>query len=373
MPLYLEDKKAILFKGEHKPVSLYLGDKKVTGYEYANAEGEHMEFSGTYNDTASVVINGKSEQVQTEQGKNLIDLTAYNKLILNYNQQDITSQMTNDGVILANRCDLYVGGAYFIPDNQFSLMAGRYILSGKTKDGENAAIWAGIAYTDGTRNVVNVPITLTGDWVSFTYPFTVDEEKTVYGLLLQNNGQKAVSNIKFTQLQLELGSTATEYEPFIPDSPSPDYPSPINSVSNFDLVVTDGAEQIQTPYFPYTLRSLPDGVKDYIEVDDVAKTARLVRHISTADLQAGDTWVLAEAKPNSIIVSTHLKPTQLVGTTLISTEPVSGDFTVQYTLATPIITELNYEAVETYYPYTQIYTTDSDIQPMLEGKFKIRS
>ena len=33
--------------------------------------------------------------------------------------------------------------------------------------------------------------------------------------------------------QLEKGSVATTYEPFVPNSPSPDYLSPINSANNF--------------------------------------------------------------------------------------------------------------------------------------------
>ena len=57
--LYLADKKAKLFKGDYKPVSLYLGNEKVAGYEYAEQTGEYLTFENTYNDTASVVIMAK--------------------------------------------------------------------------------------------------------------------------------------------------------------------------------------------------------------------------------------------------------------------------------------------------------------------------
>ena len=163
---------------------------------------------GVYNS-----VTGVYDFTVESQGKNLFDITAYNKMILGYNGQDITSKMIKDGNIIANQYDLWNGGAYFIPDKQYVLSAGQYTLNGKTKDGENVNIWAGVRYTDNTRNVVNVAVTSTGDWVDFSYTFTIAETKIVRGVYLQNNGTKAVSNIKFTNIQLEKG-IATPYEPY---------------------------------------------------------------------------------------------------------------------------------------------------------------
>ena len=44
--------------------------------------------------------------------------------------------------------------------------------------------------------------------------------------------------------------------------------------------------------------------------------------------------------------------------------------TVYYKLATPVITDIDYEAVLTYYPQTTIYTT-ATVQPTLDGKFRV--
>ena len=38
---------------------------------------------------------------------------------------------------------------------------------------------------------------------------------------------------------------------------------------------------------------------------------------------------------------------------------------------TPLDTPLDYEAVKTYYDYTQIYTIGSEINPIIEGKFRV--
>lgn len=206
MPLYLADKKATLFKGEHKPVRLYLGDKKVTGYEYANSKGEHIEFEGTYNDTASIVINGKSEQVQTEQGKNLLD----REFIVGYFNDDI----------------LTPGAKYRSFDGDVLLPAGTYTFS----------------RPGGDFNIVRIRLNgITTNISGWFCTFTISEP--TYVNFSWRNGTNTDwlygENSADAELQLELGSTATDYEPFVPNSPSPEYPSEIKSVGDdggFDLV-----------------------------------------------------------------------------------------------------------------------------------------
>lgn len=182
--------------------------------------------------------------------------------------------------------------------------------------------------------------------------------------------------------------------------------------------------------FPYTLRSLPDGTKDYIEIDNINKTTKLVRSIgervftgyepigSLIDFTNTVRFEMAiltgglHGLTNKI--STHF-PT--IGTSADETEHIRGTVnvglgqliifwinktrltgysseltdtekrnlfkswltsqynagtpvTVQYELATPTIEDLNYNEVTTYYPYTNIYTT-ATIQPMLDGKIRI--
>lgn len=44
--------------------------------------------------------------------------------------------------------------------------------------------------------------------------------------------------------------------------------------------------------------------------------------------------------------------------------------TVYFKLATPIVTDLTYKEVATYYTYTNIYT-DAIVQPILEAKIRV--
>jgi len=122
--------------------------------------------------------------------------------------------------------------------------------------------------------------------------------------------------------------------------------------------------------FPYTLRSLPNGTCDYIEIDDVTKTLKLVQNTKLTTLSSGISWTITDAKLNSAIRATHLTNTSLVGSALTSEIPVNSNHDVIYELATPIITNLNYAAIKQYYPHTNIYT-ESAFLPIIAPKLKI--
>jgi hypothetical protein len=90
MPIYHDGKKMKPYRGYRKPVNVYYGDKKVAGWKNSTQTGNNLTFQTTYNDTADVVVKGKSlqksewvhktgesGQVQTEQGKNLFDYEAF--------------------------------------------------------------------------------------------------------------------------------------------------------------------------------------------------------------------------------------------------------------------------------------------------------
>lgn len=196
---------------------------------------------------------------------------------------------------------------------------------------------------------------------------------------------------------------------------SPDNPYELKSVEPFDLVSTDNAGQYQAIHMPYTLRSLPDGTRDYIEIDDKAKTAKLVQNIMNFTLNGNESWFLGTPEFTNTVIfglvldklvkssnkdklsSSHFVSrssgtssvdaefVQLlnilfirINKTRLATLDVAGFkawltanlTTVQCQLNTPIITELDYEAVKTYYPYTQIYT-NAEIQPTIEATLKV--
>jgi hypothetical protein len=62
MPIYHDGKKMKPYRGYRKPVNIYYGDKKVAGWKNSTQTGNNLTFQTTYNDTADVVVKGKSLQ-----------------------------------------------------------------------------------------------------------------------------------------------------------------------------------------------------------------------------------------------------------------------------------------------------------------------
>ena len=154
-----------------------------------------------------------------EKTKNLFNYADYTTLT-SYNGNDISANwLTIDGDLFYIKYDYYNGGCWLTPTKQWGLLAGTYTLSGKCKDNtikENPNIcYCGIRWSDDTRNAGWGKINSNdGEWYNFSYTFTITEDKTVKGIYLQNNGATAKSSICFTNIQLEEGSTATDYEPY---------------------------------------------------------------------------------------------------------------------------------------------------------------
>jgi hypothetical protein len=62
MPIYHDGKKMKPYRGYRKPVNIYYGDKKVAGWKNSTQTGNYLTFQTTYNDTADVVVKGKTLQ-----------------------------------------------------------------------------------------------------------------------------------------------------------------------------------------------------------------------------------------------------------------------------------------------------------------------
>ena len=108
---------------------------------------------------------------------------------------------------------------------------------------------------------------------------------------------------KFTDnfdIQLEEGSTATEYEPY-GVSPSPDYPSEIESVGTYfsfdeetgkygiELKVTNGTDTNTSLFvLDQPLRSLPNGVKDIAYIKN--NILYVDRKVGSIVLDGSESW-----------------------------------------------------------------------------------
>ena len=376
------------------------------GLQEITLSGTNISQSNTYNDSAFLRIYGKSEQQGTPSpdspiqissienfnlvstGKNLFgnfnsftnfkNLSVFTKAI--YGNEGYSTP----GLTFANNTIKITG-----PNSRLSLRFGKLKPNTKYTFSCSSSEFTGRIYA------------LFGDSFYYTsfpfgrykHTFTTDS----YG----NNNTNGTSNdknqfqvagalitipesgITLSNFQLEEGPTATPYEPY----------------------------KSNTINFPYTLRSLPDGTKDYIEIDNVNKTARLYRNIGVVIYGGDEGWATSgdsgyftgyygytliknDAKKATRPLCTHFE----TGTeqqkdrvffantnnaynfrftvfeinslsnfkTWLSSNPV----TIHYQLANPTIEDLNYEEVKTYYQYTNIYT-NSTVQPTLEAKIRV--
>ncbi len=143
-------------------------------------------------------IQGKSEQVQSTLGKNLFNGVFHDGFI-DLNTGAITSSPADPNSVYSDLIRLYSGKSYIVSGHNGQDMRYRlYNLNGSY-----------------AKNISSYgQYTSDGDY---------------YVRLLWYQG---LTNDQKSKIQLEEGTTATAYEPFTPNSPSPDYPSVINSVGD---------------------------------------------------------------------------------------------------------------------------------------------
>lgn len=258
MGIYLGDNQGIAYKGEYKPVNIYHGSKKAVGWELSEKTGTELSWDDTYNDKVlSAVVEGSTEQVQTVQGKNLFD-----------NERVTTGLMfDNDGSIVPYATYCYSNYIQITPltSYRFSGFTGK--LTACRYDQNKVFISSSPSYSG----------------------------QLAFGS--GENGNYVRFSIRIESLpttQLELGSTATTYEPFVPNSPSPEYPSPITSVGGIDFVSAGNSGQSYTAHRDIILRSLPDGTKDTYD----AVTGQITRRVGFKVFDESIVWLNVYARVN---------------------------------------------------------------------------
>ena len=370
--MYLKDKPIKLFrdKGEkYRPVSLYLGNKKIAGYKYSEVTGESLSVLDTYNSDCSVTIKGESVQTVTEQGVNLIDLT---KLSYKLNTSVITPDISANSVtmsILNGELPAYANITFILP---FDKIKGKTVYFKANTNSLNATKRMTIYTLDSN----GLPISLLGIdtsnplALSYSFPSTLESGIYGYGLLFYLR-QNEITSTVITYDNIIMSETDIAYTPFTPNSPSNEYRQPITHTSDFDLVSSGNESQTQTIHFSGSYGSLPDGTADTITIRNDLETTIVQPKLKTVTLSAGNEWTIADAKLNSSFRCTAIKPSTLNGNVLTSAEDITSDFQLTYELAVlPDPISLTYEAVKQYYPQTNVYT-NATVQPILEGKFRI--
>ena len=381
-----DGKKIIPFYEDYKPVEVRRNNVRIAGWLTETKSGEAVVFENTYNDSAYIKIFGKT--VEIGEGEKSPDNPYELKGVGDGGGFDLVSCGKNLFDKANNlRNGAFVSGSTIRNDRDYietnntkyrvirfdNLPAGTYTFS---------IIWNYTARI--LRKYDNGEVILVG-LSSNNYTFTTNGG--LFALNFRNTDSTDFTDDEF-DVQLELGSTATPYTPF---------------------------RGMQTVHFPYILRSLPDGTCDYIEIDDVAKTAKLVQAVKRFILSPNENWAISSQDDNrtrfyfyrdlgvlgSVYNSqrcTHFQPftsyadmsgrvrdgilfeTSFFNNLVVSNNIASNVSELKTWLAnnsveinfktTPTVTDLDYEAVKTYYPYTNIYTI-STVQPTLEGKIRV--
>ena len=394
----LGTKKIIPFYEDYKPVEVRRNNVRIAGWLTETKSGEAVDFENTYNDKAEVLVHGYSEQVQTEQGKNLFD---DNKILDFSNYETISSYdylkldvkpLTFYTIKLRDDFNLEVlplpsAGNYAFRINNAKEM-------------------------DATKTVIN--IRASGTRESRTITLQSSSEGELYIVLYQFT-QPLLDLIR-NAMQLEEGTTATPYEPFVPNSPSPDYPSPVLSAGECNLLVIDRTGIRQSIALP-PLRKIGDVADSYNP-----ETGEYVQRIGVKVFDGTETFVQSGLTNDTHFVAytdfgnsltapyatgaycTHgdialssggaalsnvvffynsntfhfLKFPKSMGivdvTTFksyLATQYANGiPVTVYYQLATPITTTLTPTEIPTYYP-TTVIEQDGAVKGTIEATCKV--
>ncbi len=354
--IYKNAEKITMFKGDYSPLSIYKGNTQVSGWQYSQITGKILVASNTYNDTARLVIDGKTNETGTGTKspdnpyildsvndfelisccENLFDLDNWYNFLRSFTTTNVY-KTTADGIdcikyhpYLTYNKEYMLG--CFKPETQYTLSYS----ARQESIGSGTITGIRFKHTDGTYAFLYIPNDTS--WHNLT--ITSAAGKTVSSIQMLYNFAGFVY-IDENSVMLVEGSVSKPYKKY---------------------------KGSRITYFN-TLHSLPNGAKDYIVIDNTAKTAKLYKHCESTTLSAGTEWIITEAKNNSSIMSSQINKTALIGKSLTSDIAITTAHTLIYELEMPTVINLMYDDVPTYYPHTQIYTA-AKIKPVLEGTIR---
>lgn len=253
--IQLNKKNIRLLEGDFKPASGYVGNKKAGGWETASASGQELEIEDTYNSTYDEMkVYGKSEQkadwsqaegetsqAVTQQGENLWD---FKKWAEEYAEATVNSVVEFDG----RTCLKIIGGTASYPLVTFPEYVNHFKFDAYSAGYERSFF---TVKKDGTD-------------VYYVDPLAQNEWFSYHGTETFNQIQIYAANNADTPIYIDLDSVVVSvedipYEPFVPDSPSPEYPSEMTSI------IPAGSYQIPTEngIYEVTLEEPLRGLGEY--------------------------------------------------------------------------------------------------------------
>ena len=202
-----------------------------------SAQGTSIHVTDSADYSCKLKVEGKSEQTQTEQSANLADANVLYKQMEEFNNAGLTEKIVdNKNCIEFNnkyyRHDLGFRGLNNIKYKENTSYTIRFL--GRLSDlnlESTDTLYYSVYYTDGTYNSSNHNGN-GANWLEFR--LVTNAEKTVSHIGF-SFGSSSIWLLDKDSLCVAEGNVR-EYPAFVPDIPSPDYPSPIENVSG-DLVV----------------------------------------------------------------------------------------------------------------------------------------
>ena len=242
--IYINGKEVKPYVGDYKPLTVYKGTEKLAGWVENTTEiSSNIRIENGYS-TMKVKPFGKSEQVQTEQSSNLCPNVDSDKWVLS------GGAYKEDGYIVlpqvGAKAEMVVewNGQTADADGQYVIRTGAVF---DTEDTVNAKYHINLEYLNANKEVLsgngNADIIGGNDiWRKYGVVYSADDEHGMairdakyVTFTIQYSAQFNSSIFKFKNPLVSKTSNES-YVAFVPDSPSPDYPSEIENVSG-DLEV----------------------------------------------------------------------------------------------------------------------------------------
>jgi len=229
------DRRIYPYYEDYRPLERRVNNVKIAGWHSESEEGEFIEFSETYNDKVdAMTVYGKCEQAVTVQSDNIIDLTKLQKSAVL--ALTITEQWQNAVKLQYTGSGAYAYVSYRLP---FELIKGKtmYFKSVTSSSNQTKRMALYTLNSSGAPATILVSDSSPPIRFLYTFPEALDTNNGIYGygLLFYLRFQETIS-ADITYSEIIMSDADVPYEPFVPDSPSVDYPSTPQSSGSCHLV-----------------------------------------------------------------------------------------------------------------------------------------
>ena len=270
---------------------------KITKF-YASSHGETHLADSDNGKIMDMKVFGNSEQKKYT-GYQLfalapIDLSTGEKISLPYTENGITVDIANDGIGYTvrgtNTLNEQASDIYLSMSNAFDIEAGTYTRRGKIINGNsNVELISGGGSSNGGC------LEYRANKVDFTFTETVKKGKSGNFVIRISPGATVNAIVYF---QIEKGSEAHDFEPYVggQPSPSPDYPQEIKSVVNPMIKVCGVNLFDQTKVF----KNIDIGIRSIVGIN----CYNIVGNGQSTDRR----YYLIECKPNTKYYITFVNP-----------------------------------------------------------------